>query len=114
MVYALVFALSLAVGGLVYWLTLRAGSTLTEPPLDGDGFLPEPPMSAGSLHDMPPPPDGTAYVAIGRDRRSWQTRVVGALGLIILVSLAAAVLAFTLFQAGSMVARLLSSYASGG
>ena len=114
MAYALVFALALAVGGLVYWLTLHGGSLLTEPPLDGDGFLPDPPLSAGSLHGMPPPPEGTAYVAIGRDRHSWQTRLVGALGLVILVTLAAAVVAFTLFEAGSMLARLLSNYAAGG
>ena len=56
--------------------------------------------------------DGRTYVPISVDRRSWQTRTVGVLGLVIAVTLAAALLAFSLFQGGSMIAKLLNDYAS--
>ena len=108
MAYMIVLLAALAAGGLTYWLTLRSPGTepasLTN---DGDGFLPKPqptsrPVAAG---------DG-AYVPLGSDRRSWQTRVVGLLGLAIAVTLAAALLAFSLYQSGAMIARLISDYAT--
>jgi hypothetical protein len=105
MVYVYIFMAALATGALVFWLTLRAAGQDARPaPADGDGFLPEPPGAT-------PQPDGV-YVPIGSDRRSWQTRVTGLLGLLILVSLAAATLAFSLYQAGSWIAELLDDYAS--
>jgi hypothetical protein len=105
--YMIVFLAALVAGVLTYWLTLRSPGTepanLTN---DGDGFLPSPPSSnAGTVGD------GT-YVPLGSDRRSWQTRVVGLLGLAIAVTLAAALLAFTLYQSGAMIARLINDYAS--
>jgi hypothetical protein len=109
MVYGYIFLAALAAGLVVFWLTLR--SAPEEPlsaPLDGDGFLPPKPPAPGAPG---PAPDGI-YVPIVADRRSWQTRVAGLLGLVILVSLAAAGLAFGLYQAGSLVARMLSDYAS--
>jgi hypothetical protein len=108
MVYGYIFLAALATGLLVFWLTLR--SSPEEPvsggEVDGDGFLPPKPGTVAA-----PATDGM-YVPIVADRRSWQTRVAGFLGLVILVSLAAAGLAFGLYQAGSWVARLLSDYAS--
>lgn len=107
MVYVYIFLAALATGGLVFWLTLRSAPEEPRPaPLDGDGFLPPKPPPPGAAY-----PDGV-YVPIVEDRRSWQTRVAGFLGILILVSLAAAALAFSLYQAGSFVARLLSDYAS--
>jgi hypothetical protein len=106
MVYGYIFLAALAAGLLVFWLTLR--SSPEEPAtasIDGDGFLPAKPPGPGA------PTDGI-YVPIATDQRSWQTRVAGFLGLVILVSLAAAALAFGLYQAGSWVARLLADYAS--
>jgi hypothetical protein len=107
MVYAYIFLAALATGGLVFWLTLRSSPDESpSAPVDGDGFLPPKPPPPGTTY-----PDGI-YLPITSDRRSWQTRVAGFLGLVILVSLAAAALAFSLYQVGSFVARLLSDYAS--
>ena len=100
--YLLVFLVALATGALVFWLTLRAGRSETRNTDDGDGFLPEPTVYAS---------DGL-YVPVGTDRRSWQTRTVGALGLLIAITLAAALLAFSLYEVGSVIARLLSKAAS--
>src|SRR5262245_59003337 len=108
MVFGYIFLAALAAGLVVFWLTLRASPE--EPaaaPADGDGFLPPKPPAPGTT----PAADGI-YVPIVGDRRSWQTRVAGLLGLVILVSLAAAGLAFGLYQAGSWLARLLADYAS--
>jgi hypothetical protein len=104
MAYVLVFTVALATGALVFWLTLRAGRDAVTVP-DGDGFLAEQP-AGGSYAG-----DGT-YVPVASDRRSWQTRAAGALGLLIAITLAAALLAFALYQAGSAIADLLSKAAS--
>ena len=104
MAYVMVFAVALATGALVFWLTLRAGRDAVTAS-DGDGFLSQPPGS-GTY------PDDRAYVPVGSDSRSWQTRAAGALGLLIAITLAAALLAFALYQAGSTIANLLSKAAS--
>ena len=119
MAYVIVFLAALVTGALVYWLTLRAGRL---EPVDasaegGGGFLPDPPDAAGgysyaTTYASTTQQDGRTFVPIGMDRRSWQTRTVGVLGLLIAVTLAAALLAFSLYQGGSVVARLLNDYAS--
>ena len=111
MAYMIVFLAALAAGALTYWLTLRAPGTETSRLTnDGDGFLPTPPVASASA-SATMAGDG-AYVPLGSDRRSWQTRVVGLLGLLIAVTLAAALLAFSLYQAGASIARLISDYAT--
>jgi hypothetical protein len=107
MAYVIVFAAALVTGALVFWLTLRAGrANATFDGNDGDGFLPE--ALAGPAGS---PGTGT-YVPLGADRRSWQTRTVGVLGLLIAISLAAALLALAFYQAGSAIAKMINDYAS--
>jgi hypothetical protein len=118
MAYVIVFIVALVAGALVYWLTLRAGGA--EPAAasaeGGGGFLPEAPIEEGGYRYATSfasaVADGRTYVPVGVDRRSWQTRTVGVLGLLIAITLAAALLAFSLYQGGSLVARLISNYAS--
>ena len=116
--YVIVFLAALATGASVYWLTLRAGRV---EPADasiegGSGFLPEPPDASGGYSYASSyaasVQEGRTYVPIGMDRHSWQTRTIGVLGLLIAVTLAAALLAFSLYQGGSLVARLINNYAS--
>jgi hypothetical protein len=107
MAYVIVFAAALVTGALVFWLTLRAGRANVVDGNDGDGFLPEAlagPIGSGGGADT--------YVPLGLDRRSWQTRTVGVLGLLIAITLAAALLALALYQAGSAIAQMLSDFAS--
>jgi hypothetical protein len=113
MAYVTVFFVALLSGAVVYWLTLRAGRT--EPfdlSLESGGFLSGSPESSGGYHYATSVADGGTYVPIGPDRRSWQTRTIGVLGLLIAITLAAALLAFSLYQGGSLVARLITDYAS--
>jgi hypothetical protein len=118
MAYVIVLIVALVAGALVYWLTLRAGGAepVTASTEGGAGFLPEVPVEEGGYQYATSfartVADGRTYVPVGVDRRSWQTRTVGVLGLLIAVTLAAALLAFTLYQGGSLVARLISNYAS--
>jgi hypothetical protein len=116
MAYVAVFFVALLAGAAVYWLTLRAGGG--EPAyasLDGDGFLPAPPQRTPSTTPASSGEvwaDDRVYVPIVSDRRSWQTRTIGVLGLVIAITLAAALLAFSLYQVGAMVAHAISNYAS--
>ena len=118
MAYLIVFLAALVTGALVYWLTLRAGrAEPAEGSIEGGGgFLPEPPDASGGYNYATSyaasVPDAKTYVPIGVDRRSWQTRTVGVLGLLIAVTLAAALLASSLYQGGSLVAKLINDYAS--
>jgi len=95
MAYVLVLTVALATGALVFWLTLRAGRANLADVEYGDGFLPE------ALAGPAGSPGTGAYVPLGADRPSWQTRTVGVLGLLIAISLAAALLAPALDPAGS-------------
>lgn len=118
MAYVIVFLAALVTGALVYWLTLRAGGfEPSEATIEGGGgFLPEPPDASGgysyATSYAASVQEGKTFVPVGVDRRSWQTRTIGVLGLLIAVTLAAALLAFSLYQGGSLVARLINDYAS--
>jgi len=112
MAYVLVFAVALATGALVFWLTLRAGPIdAAVGPQDGEGFLPEPP-SEGPRYAPRYARADEVYVPVGSDRRSWQTRTVGVLGLLIAITLAAALLAFSIYEAGAFVTRMIRDFAS--
>jgi len=107
MAYVIVFAAALVTGALVFWLTLRAGRADFADANDGDGFLPEAlagPAGSGA--------GAGTYVPLGADRRSWQIRTVGVLGLLIAITFAAALLALTLYQAGTAIAKMINDYAS--
>jgi hypothetical protein len=58
------------------------------------------------------PVDG-AYVPIAPSTPSWQSRAAGLMGLVISVVVAAVTLAFALYSVGHLIARLMSSAASG-
>ena len=116
MAYVIVFFAALVSGALVYWLTLRAGRLdhWTPRPKRGGGFLRLQSLPAATAMRPPRPvgEDAQALVRVAADGRSWQTRTVRVLGPLIAVTLAAALLAFSLYQGGSLVAKLISDYAS--
>ena len=113
--YVTVFFVALISGAAVYGLTLRAGSIERAiASSDGDGFLPPPPLTTPSTITVTSDPwaDDRVYVPMISDRHSWQTRTIGVLGLVIAITLAAALLAFSLYQVGAMLAHAISNYAS--
>jgi hypothetical protein len=114
MAYVTVFLVALLSGALVYWLTLRAGQDEAfDLSIDaGGGFLPEAPETPGGYSYATSVSESGGGMPIGTEHRSWQTRTMGVLWLLIAITLAAALLAFSLYQGGSVVARLISDYAS--
>jgi uncharacterized membrane protein len=117
--YVIVLLLSVAVGYGVYWLTLRTGGEEVAP---GPGpEVTEP--SEPALERAPAPeaaeegapagthPQDTAYLPVSTARPSWQNRLQGALGLVIVVVVGAVLLAFALVQGFSLLGRLFSDAA---
>jgi hypothetical protein len=103
--YVLYVAVSVAVGVLVYRLTATA------PVYEHDremwtGAAPE-------EQAPPPPPSNFERLSISHERRTWHDRVVGSLGLVVVVAIGAASLAFAVYLAGMAVVRMLESVAPG-
>ena len=107
----LVIGLALAAGVTVYLLSLRL---LPEQPggggsAPGSGFGPEGSSIGGasSARDLP---QGYGYVPLAPGSRSWETRVLGLVGLILMVALAAAIFAVAVYQVGHVVNHLFAHY----
>ncbi|HEY7661347.1 MAG TPA: hypothetical protein VIC58_12200 [Actinomycetota bacterium] len=101
MPYLIVFVLAAIVGGGVYLATVnRARAT---PALGFGG--PEP---VGEEPGNPGP--GYAYLRLSTRGPSWQDRVVGILGLIVLIVLGTAALAFAIYQAGFYINRTIEAF----
>jgi hypothetical protein len=108
----LVLALAAAAGVAAYRISLRLSGE--EPGSDpaGEGFLGsgESPFS-GTGSDLP---FGYRYAVLGPGRRSWQTRLLGFMGIVLVVSVAAAVLAVTIYEIGHVLRVTLDGYVGGG
>ena len=107
----LVIGLALAAGATVYLLSLRF---LAEQPAGGgsasiSGFGPEasPVSGASPARDLP---QGYGYVPLAPGRRSLETRILGLVGLIVMVALAAGVFAIVAYQIGHIVNHLFAHY----
>jgi hypothetical protein len=96
--YLIVVAFSVLVGGGVYAATLRAAQ---ERPaavgFDGPGD------PDGDRAQLEAPGPGYTYLRVATRGLSWQDRVAGFVGLVILVFVGATVLAFGIYQLGHLV-----------
>ena len=104
--YVLIIAISVGVGVGVYRLTASL------PVLEQD---PEMWVGAGvarSEQEPPPPPTNFERLSITNARRTWHDRLIGSLGLVVAVTVAAAALAFAVYLAGSTVIGLLEKAAT--
>ena len=103
-----VLALALAAGAAVYRLSLYlTGEREAAPPSGSAGFLPEEQLLSAAAGDLPP---GYRYAVLGPGRRSWQTRVVGFLGIVVLVGLGAMVLALSVYEVSHLIRLTLDGY----
>jgi hypothetical protein len=110
--YAIVMVLAVAVGMLVYRISMSVGATTA--PADVEEWratasgtnapAAEPNIMVGG-------PEGEHYIPVSAGRPSWHSRLGGAMGLLVAVTAAALILAFTLYETGSLIVRLLSSAA---
>ena len=102
---------------------VEPGSTFVDAPLDEPAAFPETEaVAAGAVHASPLAPEGyfahgappQAYVPLAPGHRSWQTRVLGLLGIVVFVPLAALALALSLYQVGHVVMRIFAHFAGTG
>jgi hypothetical protein len=103
MAYLAVLALSLLVGGWVYAATVRAGR-------DGPaavGFDGRVPVAADGIEGPGP---GYTYLRVATRGPSWRDRIQGFMGLIILLIVSVAVLAFGIYQLGHLVVLTVERY----
>jgi hypothetical protein len=108
-----VLLLAVIAGVGVYFASLRWGGEA--PDLPGEGFLPEEERSqsealqvAAQAHSRPLPPGEYGYVPMAPGRRSVQTRLLGVLGIVVLVPLAAVVFAFATYLVGRVLVETVS------
>ena len=103
--YLIVVALSLLVGGAVYSATMRAGR---EGPT-AVGFESSLPSAEGEGGAEGPGP-GYTYLRVATRGPSWGDRIQGFVGLVILLVVAAAVLAFGIYQLGHLVNETIGRF----
>jgi hypothetical protein len=103
--YLLIIAISVAVGVVVYRLTATV-------PVPDPEQEPEMWSGAGPAEQAPPPPPTNfERISISHDRLTWHDRIIGSLGLVVVVAVGAAALAFAVYLAGSALVGLLEKAA---
>ena len=109
----LVLALAVAAGVTAYHVSLRLSGE--EPGSDpaGEGFLAGSEMTSSGVMtaDLPP---GYRYAVLAPGRRSWQTRLLGFIGIVLVISVGAGVLAISIYEIGHIVRVTLDSYLGSG
>ena len=103
--YLLIIAISVAVGVGVYRATGRMAVASHDPGMWAG--------AAPAEQAPPPPPSNFERLSISRDRLTWHDRIIGSLGLVVIVAIGAASLAFAAYLVGSAAIGLLEK-ATGG
>lgn len=105
--YVLIIAISVAVGVGVYRLTANL------PVLEQNGESWAGPGPAPAEPVPTQPPTNFERLSISHDRLTWHDRFIGGLGLMVVVTVAAAALAFAVYLAGATLIGLLEKVAEG-
>lgn len=105
--YVLIIAISVAVGVGVYRMTASLPA-VEQDPETWPGPGPGPSEQAPS-----PPPTNFERLSISHDGLTWHDRIIGSLGLMVAVTVAAAALAFTVYLTASTLIGLLEKVAEG-
>lgn len=103
--YLLIIAISVAVGVGVYRVTGRMAVAEHDPSMW---------VGAAAAEQAPPPaPTNFERLSIAHDRLTWHDRIIGSLGLMVVVVVGAASLAFAVYLVGSTAIALLEKAAGG-
>ncbi len=97
--YFLVFVLSVLVGSGVYAATLRAAREGTV----AAGFEGRSAPDSSGDTDLPAAGAGYTYLRVGIRGPSWQDRLVGFVGLLVLLGVSTVTLAFGIYQLGHIL-----------
>lgn len=103
MPFLILSAVSLLIGSLVYLATVR-GDQGPETTGFGQGAVPEGGETAGG------PGPGYAYLRVSTEGPSISDRLQGIVGLVLLIVVSAAALAFAIYQAGHMINSTIESF----
>jgi len=109
MAYLFVGVVSILIGGAVYLATVRADAG----PRSAIGFGDEEAQASrdqepGEVGNAPTP--GYTYLQISTQAPAVQDRVVGALVLVLLIGVSAAVLAFAIYEAGHLINQTIQAF----
>lgn len=113
--YLVVLVVAAVVGVGVYWVSMRLISDEAAPDVaewQGTGLVPPEPGAAPQAQPSIPMGTGGSYIPVSAGSPSWQARVGGIMGLVVAVGVASLMLAFALYEAGTMIARLMSHAAT--
>ena len=106
MPFLLVLGVSLLVGGAVYLATVRREQDVTALGFGGDGDD----ASEAGAGAAPAAGRGYAYLRVSTDGPSVRDRLQGFVGVVVLVGIGAAVLAFAIYQTGHLINQLIESF----
>jgi len=110
--YVLVVLIAAGAGYGVYFIAMQVGAP-PRPTRDVEEWKGTGTSHEESLEELPM--EGGAYAPVAPpDVPSWHSRLNGAVGLLLAVSLAAATLAIAIYQLGHFFARLMSKAAKTG
>jgi hypothetical protein len=104
MAYVLVGALSILVGAAVYLVTVRD----VPDPVPAMGFGDE--DDVGDTEPVAGPRPGYTYLQISTHGPRVQDRILGLVGVVLLVGVSAAVLAFAIYQLGHLINETIQSF----
>jgi hypothetical protein len=105
--YLLIIAISVAVGVGVYGMT----DTVAVPETDPETWAGAGPATEKQTQEPTPPPTNFERLSIARDRLTWHDRMIGTLGLIVVVAVGATSLALAVYLLASKALSLLETAA---
>jgi hypothetical protein len=119
--FVLIGLAAVGVAAAVYGFTSRGGTGMRDRMAGGPWRtrLPLAPATDGTPSDLgaapfstdappAPPGPGAAYLPVVASGSSWHTKAIGIIGIVLMVSVGAVVLAFSVYVGGSMVVRFLT------
>lgn len=105
--YLLIIAISVAVGVGVYRMT----DTVAVPEADAETWAGSRPSLEEQVQEPTPPPTNFERLSIARDHLTWHDRIIGTLGLVVVVTVGATSLAFAVYLVASKALSLLEKAA---
>jgi hypothetical protein len=105
--YLLIIAISVAVGVGVYRMT----DTVAVPEADAETWAGAGPAPEEQVQQPTPPPTNFERLSIARDHLTWHDRIIGTLGLIVVVAVGATSLAIAVYLLASKALSLLEKAA---
>ena len=105
--YLLIIAISVAVGVGVYRMT----DTVAVPEADAETWAGAGASLEEQAQEPTPPPTNFERLSIARDYHTWHDRIIGTIGLVVVVAVGATALAFAVYLVASKALSLLEKAA---